>query len=98
MATRRAEFLLNSINERIDSKYKNKSAQELAHENRQKQVEKDIAEHQQSQEMQQMLRLHKMSLDTQKQNVNFDHERSRQAERTFERMLSRSRERQYNGR
>ncbi|MBR3675928.1 MAG: hypothetical protein IKN71_02205 [Alphaproteobacteria bacterium] len=98
MATRRAEFLLNSINERIDSKYKNKSEQELARENRQKQLEREATERQQSQEMQQRLRIHKMGQDQQKQNVNFDHERTRQAERTFERMLSRSRERQYTGR
>lgn len=93
MATRRAKFLLSSINERIDSKYKEKFERELARENRQKEME--ALERQQSQDMQQKLMRHKIGQDRQKQNVNFDHERSRNAERTFERMLARSRDRQY---
>ena len=47
-----------------------------------------------SKDLQQKIAQHKLSQDRQKQNVNFDHERSRNAERIFSRMLARSRERQ----
>lgn len=98
MASHRANFLLNDINKRIDSKYKNKSEQELVRENEQREMAARAVEREQSQDTQQKLIQHKLGQDRQKQNVNFDQERSRQAERTFDRMLARSRERQYTGR
>ena len=94
MASRRANFLLNSINERIDSQHKQESEQTLAREQEQQQIAHEASEREKSKDLQQKIAQHKLSQDSQKQNDNFDHERSRNAERIFSRMLARSRERQ----
>lgn len=94
MTTQRANFLLNNINERIDTKYKKKSERDIARENKAKEIEQQNLERKQNEELQQKLQLRRVYADNQKQNVRFDEHRTRDAQRTFDRMLSRSRQRQ----
>jgi len=102
MTSHRAKYLLNSINERINSMRPDGGTHEqnarLADERQAEIDRQDAHTLEASNSMLEKINIRRLYQENQRQNERFDDKKNRQSERTFERMLARSRERQYTNR